>query len=40
MIIYKSTALEFRNDCFTRGIGEIIQETYERECKLPVDYGK
>lgn len=30
MIIYKSTALGFRNDCFTRGIGDVIQETYEQ----------
>jgi hypothetical protein len=30
MIIYKSTVKEFRDDCFTRAIGEVIQETYER----------
>lgn len=30
MIIYKSTAAGFRNDCFTRGIAEVIQETYEQ----------
>jgi uncharacterized protein len=30
MIIYKSTAAGFRSDCFTRGIGEVIQETYEQ----------
>lgn len=30
MIIYKSTAAGFRNDCFTKGIGEVIQETYQQ----------
>lgn len=30
MIIYKSTVKEFRDDCFTRAIGEVVQETYER----------
>lgn len=30
MIIYKSTAKEFCNDCFTRDIGEVVLETYER----------
>lgn len=30
MIIYKSTMKDFREDCFTRAIGEVVLETYER----------
>lgn len=36
MIIYKSTAAGFRNDCFTRAIGEVIQETYEQAVRKRV----
>lgn len=36
MIIYKSTAEEFRNDCFTREIGEVIREAYEKVARKRV----
>lgn len=36
MIIYKSTAAEFRNDCFTKSIGEIVQESFERTTRKRV----
>lgn len=40
MIIYKSTVKEFRDDCFTKDIGEVVKETYEQIARKHVSQSE